>query len=63
MYTVNNQTHTVDKWQFYGCIPAKDSMLCQLKNDKNQLVFLPDKCVYESETDAKKVLYGGITNV
>lgn len=54
VYTVNNVTNEVDSWTYAGALPSstKGELLLHLANG-NKYCFLPAKCVFEKETEAK----------
>lgn len=52
VYTVNNKTNDVDEWT---CNAILYNELCMLHNDKGT-VFLPLKCVFRYEYEARKLL-------
>lgn len=52
VYTVNAKTNEVDSWKYSGEIPTKDGLLVHLRADNNQC-FLPRRCVFETELEAK----------
>lgn len=52
VYTVNAKTNKVDSWTFSGHLKTKEELLLLLTNGKKSC-FLPARCVYESELEAK----------
>ena len=56
VYTVNNKTNSVDTWTFLGEFPAKDDIMCCLIDEHNRRMFIPKRCVFETEDDARKLI-------
>lgn len=54
VYTVNNVTNEIDSWTYAGALPTKDELLLNLVRGK-QYCFLPVRCVFESESEAKRI--------
>lgn len=58
VYTVNNQTNEIDKWEcrgtFNGVYQGRKEKLCILTNGKKQCV-LPRRAVFTARFQAQKV--------
>lgn len=52
VYTVNAKTNTVDTWIYSGHLKTKEGLRLLLTNGKKSC-FLPARCVFESELEAK----------
>ena len=54
VYTVNAKTNEVDSWEYAGILPTKGELLVHLTKGK-KYCYIPARCVFTSEAEAKKV--------
>lgn len=54
VYTIDNLTNTVDSWEYAGSLRTEKELLIRLRRGRESC-FLPARCVFESEFEAKFV--------
>ena len=55
VYTINNETNNIESWSFAGYLKTENELLCQLAKGA-KYCFLPVRCVFMSEKEAKRVI-------